>query len=178
LSTVKKLLTFLLPDAFVYDKIPHVSFGTEGIVDKPTDWCDILQRTGVEQIYRFFALNFYLCPDGTCEMSSSQVCVRSNEKGSRVYCNVKITGTSLFIPKAASNEVVFNEKGEINGDQYVFNPHPRQMILEGVCIMTLDENNAVKGLELHGNTFQEIPVTFENPENKTCSYFQMVNNGC
>jgi hypothetical protein len=158
--------TFLLPDAFIYNKIPRPLHETEDAVDKAADWCDALQRTGIESIYRLLALNFYLCPDGTCEILSSQVCVRSDEKGSRIYCTVRITGACLFIPKASPGEVVFTEQGEINGDQYEFNPHPHQMILEAVCIMTLDENNCVKGLELHGNTCQLISITFENTGNK------------
>jgi hypothetical protein len=131
------LNTFLLPDASLHHCKPPVCF----------------IKNGKSEILKMFATNFIFFPDTIMTFSSTQVCVNSHEKGSKIISKMKIAATQIYVsneyPPGISTELN-EETGElINYPKREISSQPISMEKEGIWIMRLDENNYIQTLEVH-----------------------------
>jgi hypothetical protein len=92
--------------------------------------------------------------------SNTQVCVNSQEKGSRIISRMKIVATQIYVQNEYPHTIpteLNEETGEvINDTKRELSLKPISMEKEGIWLMRLDENNYIQSLEVHDMSISSI----------------------
>ncbi len=112
--------------------------------------------TEISKVMQLCVIQVFMFPDMIFQVPSVQVCKRSDQFGSKVVMKTVMQGTLLYLPQTSMDKIDVDNEGNLKENQFQIQSNPKEISLEGICVLHLDENHRIRIFEIVTDTYREL----------------------